>query len=44
MQYIISVSGTKSKTHMTSVLIDLMVYKKDDQEEIAMPVFIILFL
>lgn len=29
---------------MISVLIDLMVYKKDDQEEIAMLVFIILFL
>lgn len=44
MKYIISVSGTVSKTHMISVLTDVTVYKNDNQEEIAMPVFVILLL
>lgn len=44
MQCITSVSDTVSKTHMISVLTELMVCKKDNQEEMAMPVFIILLL
>lgn len=44
MQFITAVSGTVSKTHMVSALIELIVYEKDNQEETAIPVFSILLL
>lgn len=42
MQYISSVSGTVSKTHMVFVLIVFSMYEKEYQAEIIIPMFIVI--
>lgn len=42
MQYISSVSDRVSKTHMVFVPTVFNMYEKDNQEEITIPVFIVI--